>query len=176
MNQAIHLFGKPLSFDRVDAIQRDRSEIPLIYEPPPCLSGRAGCIACFRIAYLLTSLPAFVVHDTWAAFSKHRCDVQEPQLNIPILPNDTAYGVEPVGCEGKLVTIGVDEEKSMNLYRPQKAITIIYFTRVYHAIRETRYIQQPRSILYGKWKCLNDFDNDKEINEPFFKSGNSSWP
>ena len=82
------------------------------------------------------ALPAFVVHGTLGSFSKHRCDVQEPQLNIPILPNDPAYGLEPEGCEGRLVTIGVDGEKTVEQIPAPKGDYNNLFYAVYHAIRE----------------------------------------
>jgi scyllo-inositol 2-dehydrogenase (NADP+) len=111
-DQAIHLFGKPLSFDRVDAIQREKSEV-------------------FDYMNLRLVYPGGL-----GTFSKHRCDVQEPQLNIPILPNDEAYGVEPVGCDGKLVTIGIDGEKSIEFITAPKGDYNNLFYAVYHAIRE----------------------------------------
>jgi scyllo-inositol 2-dehydrogenase (NADP+) len=135
VDQAIHLFGKPLSFDRVDAIQRDRSEnfdymnLRLVYPGGLVVSLVSGLL-------IPDQLPAFVVHGTLGTFSKHRCDVQEPQLNIPILPNDEAYGVEPVGCDGKLVTIGIDEEKSIEFITAPKGDYNNLFYAVYHAIRE----------------------------------------
>jgi scyllo-inositol 2-dehydrogenase (NADP+) len=134
-DQAIHLFGKPLSFDRVDAIQREKSEVfdymnlRLVYPGGLVVSLISGLL-------IPDALPAFVVHGSLGTFSKGRCDVQEPQLNIPILPNDEAYGVEPVGCDGKLVTIGVDGEKSIEFITAPKGDYNNLFYAVYHAIRE----------------------------------------
>ena len=135
VDQAIHLFGKPLSFDRVDAIQRERSEVfdymnlRLVYPGGLVVNLVSGLL-------IADPLPAFVVHGSLGTFSKNRCDVQEAQLNVPIMPNDPAYGVEPVGCEGKLVTIGIDGEKSIEFITAPKGDYNNLFYAVYHAIRE----------------------------------------
>jgi len=135
IDQAIHLFGKPLSFDRVDAIQRERSEIfdyinlRLVYPAGLVVNLAAGLL-------IADPQPSYVVHGALGSFTKHRGDVQEPQLNIPLLPDDPAYGLEPAGCEGKLVTVGVDGEKSVEYLTAPKGDYNNLFYAVYHAIRE----------------------------------------
>ena len=135
IDQAIHLFGKPLSFDKICAIQRDRSEVydyinlRLVYP--------AGLVVNLVSGLLIADpLPSFVIHGTLGSFSKHRCDAQEPQLNIPVLPNHPAYGLEPEGCDGKLVTIGIDGEKSIELIPAPKGDYNNLFYAVYHAVRQ----------------------------------------
>lgn len=135
VDQAIHLFGKPLSFDRVNAIQRERSEIfdyinlRLVYP--------GGLVVTLVSGLLIPDpLPSFVIHGSLGSFSKHRCDVQEPQLDKRVLPTDAAYGVEPAGCEGKLVTIGIDGEKSIEFIPAPKGDYSNLFYAIYHTIRE----------------------------------------
>jgi scyllo-inositol 2-dehydrogenase (NADP+) len=62
--------------------------------------------------------------------------VQEAQLDKKIWPDDAAYGIEPVGCEGKLMTIGIDGEKSTELITAPKGDYNSLFYAIYHAIRE----------------------------------------
>ena len=135
IDQAIHLFGKPLSFDRIDAMQREQSEIfdymnlRLVYP--------GGLVVTIASGLLIADpLPSYVVHGSLGSFSKHRCDVQEPQLNIPIKPTDLEYGIEPAGCEGRLVTIGIDGEKTIELITAPKGDYSNLFYAIYHTLRQ----------------------------------------
>ncbi|MCC8424703.1 Gfo/Idh/MocA family oxidoreductase [Mucilaginibacter sp. UR6-11] len=135
IDQAIHLFGRPLAFDKLTAIQRENSEVPdyVNYR----LTYPAGLIVYLTSGLLIADpLPAFVVHGSVGSYSKYRCDVQEAQLDKGILPTDDAYGIEPVGMEGKLVTVGADGEKSIEFIPAVKGDYSNLFYAVYHAIRE----------------------------------------
>jgi len=79
--------------------------------------------------------PAFVVHGSLGSFVKDRCDVQEAQLDGGMLPTETPYGIEPEGCEGKLVTMGIDGEKSINWLKSPKGNYNGLFDAVYNTIR-----------------------------------------
>jgi scyllo-inositol 2-dehydrogenase (NADP+) len=80
-------------------------------------------------------LPSFVLHGTLGSFFKNRCDVQEPQLDGNMSPLDPAYGVEPAGSEGKLVTIGPDGEKTIEWIASHKGNYGHLFEAVYQRIR-----------------------------------------
>ncbi len=135
IDQAIHLFGKPLSFDKIETKQREGTEISdyinlrLVYPGGLVVSLVSGLL-------IADPLPAYVVHGSLGSFSKHRCDVQEAQLNIPILPNDPTYGEEPEGCDGKLVTIGIDGQKNIEMITAPKGDYNNLFYAVYHSIRQ----------------------------------------
>jgi len=134
IDQVIHLFGKPLSFNKFTAIQRDNSEVAdyvnfrLVYP--------AGLVVNLSSGLLIADpVPAFVVHGTVGSYSKHRVDVQEAQLDKGMLPTDDAYGVEPPASEGKLVTVGPGGEKSIEFVPSIKGDYNNLFYAVYHAIR-----------------------------------------
>ncbi len=135
IDQAIHLFGRPLSFDKITTIQRDLSEVDdyvsirMIYPNGLVINLISGLL-------IVDALPAFVVHGTVGSYSKNRLDVQEAQLIAEMLPNDGAYGIEPAGGEGKLVTIGADGEKSIEFEPAVKGDYNNLFYAVYHAIRD----------------------------------------
>lgn len=134
IDQAIHLFGRPLAFEKLIAIQREGSEVPdyVNYR----LTYPAGLIVYLTSGLLIADpLPAFVVHGALGSYSKIRCDVQEAQLDVSVSPVDPAYGIEPVGSEGKLVTIGADGEKSIEWVPSLKGDYNNLFYAVYHAIR-----------------------------------------
>ncbi|MES2808790.1 MAG: Gfo/Idh/MocA family oxidoreductase [Bacteroidota bacterium] len=135
IDQAIHLFGKPLSFDKLTTIQRENSEVPdyVTFR----LTYPAGLVVHITSGLLTPDpLPSFVAHGALGSYSKHRADVQELQLNAGILPTDDAYGIEPAGMEGKLVTIGIDGEKSIEFTPSIKGDYTNLFYAVYHAIRD----------------------------------------
>ncbi|SDT58933.1 Predicted dehydrogenase [Mucilaginibacter mallensis] len=134
VDNVISLFGKPLSFDKVTATHREGSEV--------------ADYCSFRISYpnqlnvylsasllSLEPLAGFVVVGTLGTYIKNRSDVQEDQLVAGMLPTDPGYGVEPEGSEGKLVTIGVDNEKIVEWMPSHKGDYTLLFNDVYHTIR-----------------------------------------
>jgi len=134
IDQAISLFGRPLSFKKTTAIHRDDSEVADYFN--------------FHLSYphqfnvYLTSglliahpLPSFVVHGTLGSYIKDRVDVQEAQLDSSLSPIDNKYGIEPAESEGKLVTIGLDNQKNTEYIASVKGDYIQLFEAVYHTIR-----------------------------------------
>jgi scyllo-inositol 2-dehydrogenase (NADP+) len=135
IDQAIHLFGRPLAFDKLITIQRENSVVPdyMNYR----LTYPGGLIVYLTSGLLIVdALPAFTVHGSVGSYTKYRCDVQEAQLDKGILPTDDAYGIEPLGMEGKLVTIGTDGEKNIEFIPSLKGAYANLFYAVYHSIRE----------------------------------------
>ena len=135
VDNAISLFGKPLSFDKVTAIHREGSEVPDYFS--------------FRLTYphqlnvyLTSSMltvepgPGFMVNGSIGTCIKNRTDTQEAQLDAGMLPTDTAYGIEPAGSEGKLVTIGIDDQKNTEWVPSKKGCYEQIFESVYHTIRD----------------------------------------
>jgi scyllo-inositol 2-dehydrogenase (NADP+) len=135
IDQAMLLFGRPLSFDKITAKQRDNSVVVDYFN--------------FRLNYpdelkvYLTSgllipepLPSFVLHGTVGSFMKHRCDVQEAQLDGGMFPNDVAYGIENKDSEGKLITMGPDGQKTIEWIPAHQGNYNHLFEAVYHTVRE----------------------------------------
>jgi scyllo-inositol 2-dehydrogenase (NADP+) len=53
-----------------------------------------------------------------------------------MLPTDPAYGIEPAGSEGKLVTISIDNQKTTEWVPSKKGCYEQIFESVYHTIRD----------------------------------------
>ena len=134
VDNAISLFGKPLSFDKVTATHREGSEVPDYFS--------------FRLTYphqlnvyltssMLTAEPTagFVVNGTIGTYIKNRTDSQEAQLDAGMLPNEPGYGIEPAGSEGKLVTIGIDNQRITEWVPSKKGGYADIFEAIYHTIR-----------------------------------------
>jgi len=134
IDNAIALFGRPLSFDKVTAMHREGSAVVDYFN--------------FRLSYpnqltvYLTSglliadvPPGFVVRGSLGSFVKDRCDVQEVQLDNGMLPTDKAYGIEPQGSEGKLLTADIDNQINTEWIKSPKGNYNGLFDAVYHTIR-----------------------------------------
>ena len=133
-DQAISLFGRPLKFTKTTATYREGSEVDDYFHFHLSYPHNLNVYltSCLLIAQ---PLPSFVVHGSLGSYIKDRVDVQEAQLDKSVLPTDPAYGVEPEGCEGKLVTIGFDGQKNMEVIRSYKGQYIQLFEAVYQTIR-----------------------------------------
>lgn len=134
IDQAISLFGRPLSFKKTTAIHREGSQVTDYFN--------------FHLSYphqlnvYLTSglliaqpLPSFVVHGSLGSYIKDRVDVQEAQLDGSMSPADAKYGIEPAGSEGKLVTMGFDNQKNTEYIAAGRGEYMQLFESVYHTIR-----------------------------------------
>ncbi len=134
IDNIIALFGRPLNFHKTTGIYREGSEVNdyfnyhLIY--PNQLN--VYLTSCLLIA---EHLPGFVVHGTLGSFVKDRNDVQEAQLDGGMLPTDAGYGIEPEGCDGKLVTMDIDNKKITEWLTAPKGDYPGLFEAVYHTIR-----------------------------------------
>jgi scyllo-inositol 2-dehydrogenase (NADP+) len=135
IDQAISLFGRPLHFTKTTGKYREGSEVTdyfnyhLIYPRQLNVFLASGLL-------IAEPLPSFVVHGTLGSYIKARVDVQEAQLDSGLSPTDPAYGLEPAGSEGKLVTMGVDNQKITESIPSDKGQYMQLFQGVYHMIRD----------------------------------------
>jgi scyllo-inositol 2-dehydrogenase (NADP+) len=134
VDNAISLFGKPLSFDRVTAIHRENSEVADYFSYRLAYPHQ---LQVFLTSSMLTVEPqaGFLINGTVGSFIKNRSDVQEDQLSAGMMPTNPAYGIEPEGNEGKLVTIGIDGTKNTALIPGKKGCYEHIFDAVHHTIR-----------------------------------------
>jgi scyllo-inositol 2-dehydrogenase (NADP+) len=134
IDNAITLFGRPLSFNKTTGIYREGSEVPdyfhyhLIYPNQLNVYLTSGLL-------IAGETPGFVVNGTMGSFIKNRTDVQEAQLDKGMMPTDEGYGVEPAGNEGILTTVGVDNQKNIELVPSHKGDYNQIFDAAYHTIR-----------------------------------------
>ncbi|RYU87895.1 oxidoreductase [Mucilaginibacter terrigena] len=131
---AIALFGKPLSFTKTTGMYREGSEVPDYFHYHLIYPNQLN-------VYLTSGLqiagdtPGFWVNGTLGSFIKNRTDVQEAQLDKGMMPTNPAYGVEPAGNEGQLITVGIDNQKITEPVPSQKGDYNQIFDAVYHTIR-----------------------------------------
>jgi predicted dehydrogenase len=134
IDQSISLFGRPLKFRKTSATYREGSQVidyfdyHLSYPHQLNVHLTSGLL-------IAEPLPSFVVHGTLGSYIKGRVDVQEAQLDSSMPPADPTYGLEPVGSEGKLVTMGLDNQKTIEYIQSYRGQYIQLFEAVYHTIR-----------------------------------------
>jgi scyllo-inositol 2-dehydrogenase (NADP+) len=134
VDQAISLFGRPFKFTKTTATYREGSEVDDYFHFHLSYPHNLNVYltSCLLIAQ---PLPSFVIHGSLGSYIKDRADVQEAQLDKSVLPTDPAYGVEPGGSEGKLITIGFDGQKNTEVIQSYKGQYIQLFEAVYQTIR-----------------------------------------
>ncbi len=60
---------------------------------------------------------------------------RKAQLDAVMLPTDEGYGIEPVGCEGKLVIMDIENKRNVTYLKAPKGDYNGLFEAVYHTIR-----------------------------------------
>ncbi|GAB3581454.1 oxidoreductase [Hymenobacter daeguensis] len=107
LDQAISLFGRPLSAHKVVGQNRPNSRVDDFFSLH--LSYPHG-LGVWLTGSLLVAAPgpAYVLHGTQGSYQKGRTDVQEAQLQQGISPLAPEYGREQPGQEGRLTLAGPD--------------------------------------------------------------------
>ena len=134
LDNAIALFGKPLSFSKTTGIYRENSEVADYFHYHLKYPNQLNVYLTSGLL-MAKVLPGFAVYGTLGSFVKERCDVQEAQLDKGMLPTDAGFGIEPEGSDGKLVIMGVDNKKCVEWLTPPTGDYKGIFEAVYHTVR-----------------------------------------
>ncbi|SEA24487.1 Gfo/Idh/MocA family oxidoreductase [Pedobacter hartonius] len=133
LDQAISLFGKPDSFHKILGKNRqgtkvdDYFSIHLSYPDSVNVFVHASML-------VVDPLPAFVLHGEKGSFIKERADIQEEQLLKGIKPNDSGFGIEARGKEGKLTLIDNNGERTQELVPSDSATYLSLFEDLYQSL------------------------------------------
>ncbi|RCH54234.1 oxidoreductase [Mucilaginibacter hurinus] len=135
IDNAIALFGRPLSFHKTEGKYRENSQVTdyfhlhMVYPKGLNVYLTSGLL-------IAEALPAFVIHGKLGSFIKNRTDVQEDQLIGGMMPTNAAYGLEPEHSEGKLVTFDAEGQKVVEWLPSKKGDYSDLFKAVYHTIKD----------------------------------------
>jgi len=134
LDGAISLFGKPTSYRKTTAVHRPGSVVDDYFHFHLSYPNQLNV---YLSSGLLIAEPeyGFVVHGTSGSFLKMRTDLQESQITGGMLPNETDFGIEPEGAEGKLVIIDGQGQKSTTLLKSPRGDYQGIFEAVYQTIR-----------------------------------------
>ncbi|MBB6110434.1 putative dehydrogenase [Mucilaginibacter lappiensis] len=135
VDNAISIFGKPLSYVKTTASHRPGSQVDDYFNIHLSYPNQLNVYLTSGLL-IAEQLPGFVIHGTLGSFVKLRTDVQEAQLDAGMKPTDAGFGIEPEGSEGKLVLMGVDNQKSVEWIASDKGNYNGLFDAVYHTVRE----------------------------------------
>ncbi|MCX2573486.1 Gfo/Idh/MocA family oxidoreductase [Pedobacter sandarakinus] len=133
LDQAISIFGKPLSFTKVLGKNRNNTAVDDYFT---IQLNYANDINVFLTASLLVVNPqaSFVLHGTEGSFIKQRADTQEEQLLAGKKLGDPQFGIEPAGKEGLLTTIDGDGNKTETIIPSEIGDYLPLFEAVHQAI------------------------------------------
>lgn len=135
LDQAISLFGRPLSWKKTTGVFRPGSKVD-DYLHIELLFSEDVHVYLTSSLLVASPLPSFVVHGTKGTFIKSRTDVQEAQLEQGMLPGTEGYGVEPDGSEAQLTTVGQNGAPQVQYLTSLRSNYNHLFNAVYAHIRE----------------------------------------
>jgi scyllo-inositol 2-dehydrogenase (NADP+) len=136
LDQAIYLFGKPQSFNKVLSKNRAESLVDDYFS----IQLNYATVTVFLTASLLVVQPqkAFVLHGTEGTFVKDRTDVQEDQLIAGIKPNEDGFAIEKPGSEGVLTTINKEGVKTETWIESKIGNYMQIFEDVYQSLTDKK--------------------------------------
>lgn len=134
LDNAISLFGKPLSFEKTTGIFRPGSEVVDYFHFHLHYPHQLNV---FLTSGLLMAEPGygFVVNGTKGSFMKYAADPQEKQLDGGMMPTHPDFGKEGDGYLAKLVTIGEDSQRKIEWLAAPRGNYNEIFTAVYETVR-----------------------------------------
>jgi predicted dehydrogenase len=135
VDNAISIFGRPLSYVKTTATHRPGSQVDDYFNIHLTYPNQLHVYLTSGLL-IAEALPGFVIHGTLGSFVKLRTDVQEAQLDAGMMPDDAEFGIEPAGSEGKLVMMGTDNSKTVEWIPSDKGNYNGLFNAVYHTVRE----------------------------------------
>jgi scyllo-inositol 2-dehydrogenase (NADP+) len=137
IDQAISLFGQPLSVDKVQGSYREHSQVTDYFNLH--LHYPEGLHVYLTSGLLVADPgPAFVLHGTQGSYRKDRTDPQEAQLIAGMKPTDPAYGHEQPGQEGRLTLLAPDGTLAITTDAATPGSYAGLFEAVYQAIRHNK--------------------------------------
>jgi scyllo-inositol 2-dehydrogenase (NADP+) len=131
LDQAITLFGKPLSVSGEKYTQREGSDIDDAFD----MRLNYGKLKVNLSASLMVKKqgPRYIIHGTKGSFTKYGIDLQEDHSKEGLLPNDPNFGIEPEKENG-LITYEKDGKDISERIVSEKGNWHIFFNNLADAI------------------------------------------
>lgn len=134
IDQAISLFGQPLSIRKTLGQHREGSQVDDFFNLH--LRYPNGLNVWLASSLLVADPgPAYVLHGTQGSYRKQRTDPQEAQLVAGMSPADAAYGREQPGEEGTLTFMMADGTRQVGTDTAPAGNYRQLFEAVYQTIR-----------------------------------------
>lgn len=139
LDQAISLFGKPISYHKISSKNRANTQVDDYFAIHLSYPNELNV---FLTASMLVAdiKEAFVINGVMGSFSKTHADVQEAQLLAGMKPTDKGYGIEAAADAGKLTTVNEDGSRSITTVTAKQGNYMGIFEAVYqHIINNVDY-------------------------------------
>jgi scyllo-inositol 2-dehydrogenase (NADP+) len=133
LDQAISLFGRPLSFHKVLSKNRIGTKVDDYFAIQLSYPNELNV---FVTASMLVAdiQSAFVLNGMLGSFSKNHADVQEEQLLKGIKPTATSYGIEDAKDAGKLTLVTENSGRTTEFIPSERGDYTLLFEAVYQNI------------------------------------------
>ena len=133
VDQAISIFGNPLSFHKLLGRNRKNTKVDDFFSIH--LSYPDSLNVFVHANMMVTDIqPSFVLHGENGSFIKERADVQEEQLLKGIMPDEPGFGIEAKGKEAVLTLISENGERTKRLVPSKPASYMSLFEAVYQSL------------------------------------------
>ncbi|HEX7365697.1 MAG TPA: Gfo/Idh/MocA family oxidoreductase, partial [Pelobium sp.] len=147
VDQAIALFGIPSEFEKTYSKQRANTEVDDIAFAHLKYNNGLNVFVTTNML-VVKQQPAYVFYGVKGTLTKHRTDVQEPQLLKGIRPGDKGYGEEKPGDEGSLYTFNDKGEVVETPIALERGNYMLLFDEVFNTLRNgTEYFIKQNDVL-----------------------------
>jgi scyllo-inositol 2-dehydrogenase (NADP+) len=137
VDQAISIFGKPISHYRIKDTFRDNSQVDDFAFMHIAFPNRVNVF--ITTSMLVADAQAgIVIHGTKGSYIKEFCDEQENQLINGMSPLDKNFGKEKPNKEGKLTYYNQNQEQIIEIIPSLKGNFKALFDEVYQSIRNNK--------------------------------------
>jgi len=134
LDQAISLFGEPLSSTKTVGCYRPNSRVTDYFHFHLRYPNNLNVFVTGSLL-VAQSGPAFVLHGTKGSFTKARADVQEAQLLQGLAPTAPTFGVEDPAQIGTLTLADAADVRTTTAYPSRPGSYLGLFEAVYQTLR-----------------------------------------
>lgn len=153
VDQAISIFGKPISHYRHKDTFRDNSQVDDFAFMHIIFPNKVNVF--ITTSMLVADAQAgIVIHGTKGSYIKEFCDEQENQLIEGMSPLDENFGKEKPNKEGKLTYYNQNQEQIVEIIPSLKGNFNALFDEVYQAIRNNKPFSVDNQQIIEQLKLL----------------------
>ncbi len=153
VDQAISIFGKPVSHYRIKNSYRENSQVDDFAFMHIVFANNVNVF--ITTSMLVADAQAgIVIHGTKGSYIKDFCDEQENQLIEGLLPTAAAFGKEKPNKEGKLTYIDSNNETIIELIPSIKGNFNALFDALYESIRNKKAFPVDNQQIIAQLKLL----------------------
>lgn len=153
IDQAISIFGKPISHYRIKNSYRENSQVDDYGFMHLLFPNKVNVF--ITTSFLVADAQAgILIHGTKGSFVKEFCDEQENQLIAGMSPLDSKFGLEKPNKEGKLTYFNTAGEQIVESITSEKGNFNALFDEAYQSIRNNKEFSVDNQDIIEQLKLL----------------------